>query len=213
MHCKYCHNPDTRILHTGTLRTADSILGEIAEYRRFLIRARGGVTVSGGEPLVQPEFTEQILRGTKEMGLHTALDTAGYLGDRAPDSLLSETDLVLLDIKSILPDIYRNVTGVDIQPTLDFARRLSDLGTTMWVRFVLVPGLTDDPENVALLADFLLTLQTVQRVEILPFHKMGEHKWEALQMPYALSATNPPSAELVNQVFNVFQERSLPVVA
>src|SRR6185436_19165410 len=121
---------------------------EIAKYRRFIQVAGGGVTVSGGEPLLQAEFVAELLHEVKQLGLHTALDTSGYLGTRASDALLADTDLVLLDIKSWDRAGYRRLTGVDLEPTLTFARRLSDLGKPMWIRFVLVPGVTDDPDNV-----------------------------------------------------------------
>ena len=153
------------------------------------------MTISGGEPLVQPAFTEALLRGCKAMGLHTALDTSGFAGDRAPDSLLDVTDLVLLDIKSGLPGLYQRVTGVPLQPTLDFAQRLKARGLPVWVRFVLVPGLTDGEDNIRAVARIVAGLSNVERVEVLPFHKMGEHKWEEMGMTYRLKDTPPPTAE------------------
>src|SRR5512143_138394 len=142
LRCLYCHNPDSLHLKDGRQVSSAKVVAEIAGYAPFLKRARGGVTISGGEPLAQPAFTAAVLRGCKRLGLHTALDTSGYLGAAAPDALLADTDLVLLDIKSFDPETYRRLTGVALQPTLDFARRLAALDKAMWVRYVLVPGLT-----------------------------------------------------------------------
>ncbi len=153
-------------------------MAEVAKYRRFIDVAGGGVTISGGEPLLQPEFTGEMLRRSRDLGLHTALDTSGYLGDRATNELLADTDLVLLDIKSADPVGYRALTGVDLAPTLRFARRLSDLGRPVWIRFVLVPGLTDAVREVDVLAAFVSTLRNVERVgRCLPFHRMAMGKY------------------------------------
>ena len=212
LRCLYCHNPDSWKLKKGLLVSSGSLLDEIQITADFLRRAKGGVTLSGGEPLVQPKFVASILRGCKEMKLHTALDTTGHLGDKATDAMLADTDLVLLDIKSIAPDIYRHVTGAELQPTLDFARRLDSMGKKMWIRFVLVPGLTDDPANVNGLADFVASLKMVERVEVAPFHKMGEFKWKELRRPYKLADTAPPTQESISQVHHAFSSRGITVV-
>ncbi len=210
--CAYCHNPDCMKKKNGTLTDAVQVVREISSTADFLKRAKGGVTVSGGEPLVQPEFTRTILRAAKDLGLHTALDTSGYLGKHADDEILDATDLVLLDIKSGLPDTYKNVTGVALQPTIDFARRLSDAGKKMWVRFVMVPGLTDAPDNVAAVAEIIKPLRTVERIEVLPFHKMGEYKWERLGLTYRLKDTPLPEAAQVQAIRDFFaRETGLPV--
>ncbi len=146
------------------------------------------------------------------MKLHTVIDTTGFPGNRTPDSLLADVDLVLLDIKSFDPITHSRVTGVEVQPTLDFARRLSAMGKPMWIRFVLVPGLTDAPENIEGMADFIATLDTVERVEVLPFHKMGEFKWQELGLQYELTNTPSPSPEAVQQAKQVFSSRGLRVV-
>jgi pyruvate formate lyase activating enzyme len=152
-----------------------------------------------------------VLKGCKRLGLHTALDTSGYLGDRVTAEMLANIDLVLLDIKSWTPETYRDVTGVDVAPTLDLAKRLSEACKPMWVRFVLVPGLTDAPENVEGLAAFVATLRSVERVEVVPFHQMGRHKWEELGIPYALGETEPPTPQQVQRVKDVFEGHGLPV--
>ncbi len=209
LRCVYCHNPDARAMHGGRLRTAGDLVEEVESYAPFLKITGGGLTVSGGEPLLQPAFVEAIFAGARELGVHTALDTSGFLGKRASDRLLQLTDLTLLDIKSFDPATYRSVTGVSLRPTLDFARRLADRGRPAWIRFVLVPGVTDAPGNVAGLADFVAGLTNVERVEVLPFHKMGEYKWQSLGLPYTLRDVQPPTPEQVESVRQIFRERGL----
>ena len=210
--CLYCHNPDSWRLKSGRQVASADLLDQIENASTFLKRAKGGVTISGGEPLVQPKFIASIFRGCKEMNLHTALDTTGYLGSKASDAVLNDIDLVLLDIKSYDPETYRRVCGVDLQPTLDFARRLEQMGRKMWIRFVLVPGLTDARANVEGLADFVASLKMVERLEVAPFHKMGEFKWKELRMPYQLSETQAPTPESIAEVRHVFSSRGLVVV-
>ncbi|MGW8363603.1 radical SAM protein [Streptomyces wedmorensis] len=164
-----------------------------APLKRAITPYGGGATISGGEPLLQPVFTGELLHRMKhELGLHAALDTSGFLGVHATDALLRDTDLVLLDIKSWDPDTYEKVTGRPPAPTLDFARRLAGLGQEVHVRFVLVPGLTDGPADVEGVAAFAAGLGNVSRVDILPFHKLGEAKWQALAMPFTLHGTPVP---------------------
>mgnify|MGYP001472046871 CR=1 FL=1 len=211
LRCLYCHNPDTRHMHDGTPTPSDEVVAEIATYADFLKRAHGGLTISGGEPLVQPEFCAAVFRGAKALGLHTALDTSGFLGSHADDHLLADVDLVLLDIKAFKESTYRRVTGAPLRPTLEFAERLALLGKPVWLRFVLVPGLTDDMAEIGGLADFAAGLGVVERVDVLPFHKMGEFKWRELGLPYQLADTQPPSDELVGQVRDTFREHGLRV--
>ncbi len=211
LRCLYCHNPDTWMMRNGTRATADEVLTRVRRYSHVLKASDGGLTISGGEPLLQPDFVARIFRGAKEMGIHTALDTSGFLGARASNELLADTDLVLLDVKSGDPATYKEVTGRALQPTLDFGRRLSAQGVKIWVRYVLVPGLTDDAHNVDLVADYLAELDTVERVEVLPFHQMGREKWHALNEPYALEDTQAPSPALVARVRRQFAERGLTV--
>lgn len=211
LRCQYCHNPDTWHLKNGHPVTLDEAMSEIGKYADFLIEAGGGITISGGEPLVQPKFLANILRQCKQRGLHTALDTSGFLGKRMTPQMFDDTDIVLLDIKSSIPDVYRAVTRVAVEPTLEFARRLAASNKPVWIRYVLVPGLTDDFDNVEGVADFVATLSSVERVEVLPFHKMGEHKWEALDLEYRLKETEPPSEELLARVLDQFRQRNLTV--
>ncbi|WP_086664521.1 pyruvate formate-lyase-activating protein [Lentzea kentuckyensis] len=211
LRCLYCHNPDTWHMRDGHRMTVDEVMAEVAKYQRFIEVAGGGLTISGGEPLLQPGFTAAVFHRAKQLGLHTALDTSGFLGARASDDLLTDTDLVLLDIKSWDPATYRHVTGGEVAPTLDFARRLSASGKPMWIRFVLVPGHTDAETNVEGIASFVSTLNTVERVEVLPFHKLGAPKYAALGIPFPLADVPSPDAELVRRVHEQFATRGLPV--
>lgn len=161
---------------------------------------------------MQPTFVRELLRGCQRLGLHTALDTSGYVHLPTAQAVLDYVDLVLLDIKSFEPDTYTRVTGVAIEPTLQFARYLSSIRKPTWVRFVLVPGLTDATANVEGLADFVSSLNNIERVEVLPFHKMGEYKWEYLGYEYALKDTPIPTSETVVRVKEIFQSRGLQVV-
>ncbi len=209
LRCLYCHNPDCRPSDGGREVSAAEVLAEVQKYRSYL--KGGGVTVSGGEPLMQPEFVAAILQGCRGLGLHTALDTSGYCAIEVAQPVLAQTDLVLLDIKSFDPQIYQRVTHVSQAPTLAMARHLSRIGKPTWIRFVLVPGWTDAPHNVAGLADFVAGLANVERVEVLPFHKLGESKWAQLGWNYQLKDTPEPSEMLISQTQAIFRSRGLLV--
>jgi pyruvate formate lyase activating enzyme len=212
LRCQYCHSPDTWYRGNGTPTTAEELMTEVRRYERFLKVAGGGVTISGGEPLQQPDFTRSLLVRCKEMGLHTALDTSGFLGDEADDDLLAATDLVLLDIKSGTEAAYRKTTRTgSLAPTLRFADRLAERGVPIWVRFVLVPGLTDAPSNVDAVARIAAGIPTVERVEVLPFHKLGAAKYAALGVPFPLADTPVPDADLLRRVRAQFQEHGIDV--
>ncbi|HRZ60401.1 MAG TPA: pyruvate formate-lyase-activating protein [Rubrivivax sp.] len=211
LRCQYCHNPDTWHKLNGQPVTLDEMKAEIFKYERVLKISGGGLTISGGEPVQQHGFVTAIFRYCKSHGIHTCLDTSGRLGARMTDAELADVDLHLLDIKSGDPEVYKRVTGHPLEPTLAYARRLSDLGRPMWVRFVLVPGLTDGHDNVEKIADIVAGLKTVQRVEILKFHQMGADKWAKLGIPYQLADTQPPAPELVERVRGQFRRRGLTV--
>ena len=211
LRCQYCHNPDTWHRKDGTLTTVDDILADIAKYRHFFARGRGGVTLSGGEPLVQPDFCKAILRGCKEMGLHTALDTSGYLGAQADDELLDDVDLVLLDAKAARKSKYKALTGVALDPTVRFAERLAHRDQRVWLRYVLVPGLTDNLDDVESMATFAASLGNIDRVDVLPFHQMGEHKWRELGLNYKLAGKPTPTPEAVDRVRKTFRAAGLLV--
>ncbi len=211
LRCLYCHNPDTMEMRRGTDVTADEILTRVSRYRGVMKATGGGLTISGGEPLMQPAFVRRLLRGVKAMGVHTAIDTSGYLGSHCSDEMLDDIDLVLLDVKSGDELTYQRVTGRALQPTLDFGHRLAERGDTeIWVRFVLVPGLTDDEANVEKVASYVASLgHAVTRVEVLPFHQMGRDKWSELGLTYELEDTEPPTPELVDRVRAQFRAKSL----
>jgi len=210
LRCQYCHNPDTWRLSDGKLTTLDDLMDRITRRAAALKIMHGGVTLSGGEPLIQRPFVTNVLRRCKDLRLHTALDTSGFLGMRATDELLDLVDLVLLDVKAGLPETYRTVTGRELAPTLRFGRRLRDRGTPIWIRYVLVPGLTDGEDDVRIVADYAASLgDVVERVEVLPFHQMGKNKWKALEIPYPLENTMPPSDESVTRVQETFRSRGL----
>ncbi|MBG0816621.1 pyruvate formate-lyase-activating protein [Planomonospora sp. ID82291] len=204
LRCLYCHNPDTWRMRDGQPTTVDELVARAERYRRFIKITGGGVTISGGEPLQQPLFTGEFLRRCHESGLHTALDTSGFLGARASDALLADVDLVLLDIKSWDPETYRKTTGNEVAPTLRFARRLAELDKPTWVRFVLVPGLTDAEDNVDGLARFVATLPNVEHVDVLPYHRMAEAKYAGRGLPYPLPGVEPPDAALLERVHAQF---------
>ena len=213
MRCLYCHNPDSWTMREGQCESVEQVVERIGHYAPFY-RRTGGLTISGGEPLLQADFVGEIFRQVKERyGLHTALDTNGALAASLPDSWFDPVDLVLLDIKQIDPAKHRALTGLDCHPTLECARRLSDLGKPAWIRYVLVPGYTDDVGDVERLADFVATLGNVERMEILPFHKMGEEKWKALGRKYRLQDTPVPDSSLIERVKKQFACRSISVVA
>ncbi|WTB43414.1 pyruvate formate-lyase-activating protein [Streptomyces sp. NBC_00827] len=209
LRCLYCANPDTWHMRDGREATADELMAQIGKYRAFVTTAGGGVTITGGEPLLQPAFTGEVLRRCKEAGLHTALDTSGFLGARATDALLADTDLVLLDIKSFDITTYKKLTGGELAPTLSFATRLSRLGIPVWIRYVLVPGWTDDETSVDGLGAFLAGLPNVDRVDVLPFHKLGAHKYDSLGIPFALRDTPVPDPDLIERVREQFREHGL----
>lgn len=211
LRCQYCHNPDTWRQRDGELTALDDIVARLRRYLPVFRATGGGLTISGGEPLQQAAFVTRLARAATELGIHVAIDTSGNLGRAASDALLDDVSLVLLDVKSGLPDTYREVTGRDLQPTIEFGDRLAARGTPVWIRFVLVPGLTDAAENVDAVADIVARWQNVQRVEVLPFHQMGTSKWERLGIPYPLAGRPTPDAELLARVRGQFAARGLTV--
>lgn len=210
LRCRYCHNPDTSCVRWGRSRSAADVLEEIARYRNFLLAAGGGVTLSGGDPLFQPDFSKAVLKGCKELGLHTCLDTSGHLGRNADEDMLAHTDVVLLDIKAWNVEQYKALTGGELRPTLEFAERLAVLRKPVWLRYVLVPGWTDNMEDIAELSRYAASLGNVDRVDVLPFHQMGRFKWEELKLEYTLKDVPEPSPELTEQVRGIFRREGFP---
>ncbi len=210
--CQYCHNPDTWHLHHGKEMSIAEVLDVLRPYEPFLNGAHGGVTISGGEPLIQPDFVRSLVDAFHGEGFHVALDTNGFYGSKLSDSDWQKIDLTLLDIKSFDPAIHLEAVEQPVAPVLATAQRLADLSRPAWIRFVLVPGLTDQPHNVEGLADFVATLGNVERVEVLPFHQMGAFKWKELGLEYRLANTQPPTSESVAWVQETFRSRGLEAV-
>jgi len=207
--CLYCHNPDTWNMSNGIPVALARATEELRKYRQGLKVMSGGFTLSGGEPLMQDRFVVKLLAAAKRMGIHTALDTNGALGARLSDADLAHVDLVLLDIKSWDPELHRMLTGMELGPVLDFAQRLAACRIPIWVRFVLVPGLTDETENIAQIARFSADLGNVQRVDVLPFHQMGRFKWKELKLNYSLEDVQPPGTEAVEHACAQFRALGL----
>jgi len=210
--CLYCHNPDTWTRINGKAVPLVRAIEVLRQYRPGLKAMSGGFTLSGGEPLIQDRFAVKLFTAARAMGVHTALDTNGHLGSRLTDDELEEIDLVLLDLKTWDPQRPLHLTGAEVGPTLEFARRLADRKRPVWVRFVLVPGLTDDYENVAAIAGFAAGLGNVERVDVLPFHQMGRFKWKKLGLNYTLDDVNPASPEMVEKACEVFRAEGLKAV-
>jgi len=207
--CRYCHNPDTWNMMNGMAVTLEGAAEELRKYRHGLKTMSGGFTLSGGEPLMQDRFAVKLLTAAQAMGIHTAVETNGFLGSRLSDEELEKIDLVLLGIKTWGEEKHRRLTGKDIEPTLEFARRLANRRRPIWVRFVLVPGLTDDAEDLRQMAQFIASLGVVERVEVLPFHQLGRFKWRALGLDYTLENTKPPPPELIEMACGVFRAEGL----
>jgi pyruvate formate lyase activating enzyme len=207
--CVYCHNPDTWKMTNGTPVAVARAVEVLKQYRHDLAILKGGVTISGGEPLLQHRFVLNVFAEAKKAGIHTALDTNGFLGERLNDNDLRLVDLVLLDIKAISADLHQRLTSQPNDPVLKFARRLAGLKRPVWVRFVFVPGWTDDMAEVERVAEFVGGLGNVDRVDVLPFHQLGRFKWEKLGMNYALRDTEPPSQAKTEEAIARFRAKGL----
>lgn len=211
LRCLYCHNPDTWDAR-GEVKyelTPAELLSEVLRYKNFI--AKGGVTVTGGEPLLQPEFLKSFFRLCREEGIHTALDTSGYIcSDKALD-VLEYTDLVLLDIKTLDPLLHPRLTGVKLENTLRFLDELEKKGVPVWIRHVIVPGLTDNEEALEALAAYISRYKVVQKAELLPYHAMGAYKYEAQGMNYALKDVEPLSAERLAHAKEIFSRNGVTV--
>ena len=215
MRCQYCHNPDTWAKDGGELMTPEEVLKKALRYKTYW-KEKGGITVSGGEALLQIDFVTELFRLAKEKGVNTCLDTSGNpFSLEEPfkskfDELMKYTDLFMLDIKHIDDAAHRKLTGQTNQNILEMAAYLSDHGKAMWIRHVLVPGLTDDEEGLRRTADFIASLKTVQRVEVLPYHTLGLFKWQKLGIPYPLPDAVPPTAEQVRRAEELLEVHKYP---
>jgi pyruvate formate lyase activating enzyme len=207
--CQYCHNPDTWTMRNGIPVTLARAVEQLGKYRHGLKVMKGGLTVSGGEPLMQRRFVVKLLAAAKDMGIHTAIETNGYLGGELSDDDLSTLDMALLGIKAWGAEKHKKLTGRELEPTLEFARRLAARKVPIWIRFVLVPGLTDDAGDIGGIAKFAAGLGNVERVDVLPFHQLGRFKWQQLGIRYALDDAVPPTPEAVEAACAIFRAEGL----
>lgn len=204
MRCQYCHNPDTWAKDGGELMTPEEVLKKALRYKTYW-KEKGGITVSGGEVLLQIDFVTELFRLAKEKGVNTCLDTSGNpFSLEEPfkskfDELMKYTDLFMLDIKHMDDAAHRKLTGQTNQNILEMAAYLSDHGKAMWIRHVLVPGITTEEDELYRLRSFLDTLKTVERVEVLPYHTLGVFKWKELGIPYQLEGVDPPTKEQIDR--------------
>jgi pyruvate formate lyase activating enzyme len=208
--CKYCHNPDTWTLHNGIPVTIGRAVEELRKYATGLKAMKGGFTLSGGEPLMQARFAAKLFAAAKELGIHTAIETNGFYGDKLSDDELRDIDLIILDMKGFTAAQHKRVTAnIDNSQVIEFGRRISSIKHPMWLRYVLVPGLTDVPDEMEKIASYAASLGVVERVEILPFHQMGRYKWERLGLDYTLKTTEPPSQAVVANAIAIFRSAGL----
>ncbi len=210
LRCKYCHNPDSWLLSDGEERSVWDLTQEIIRYKSYY-GEKGGLTVSGGEPLLQIDFVTELLKSVKGYGINTAVDTSGFTFNPSDSECVKKheeldkyVDLYLLDIKHIDNDKHKELTGVHNLNTLAYAKWLSERGKRIWIRHVLVPGYTDDDESLQKLSDFIKSIK-VEKVEVLPYHTMGEVKYQKLGIDYALKGINPPTKESVQNAKRILQ--------
>jgi pyruvate formate lyase activating enzyme len=207
--CRYCHNPDTWTMRNGYPVSVANATAELRKYSQGLKVMNGGLTISGGEPLMQHRFVVKVFDAAKKMGVHTTIETNGFLGERLSDDDLAKIDLVMLGVKAWGGELHKELTGRDNGPTLGFGRRLAKLKKRIWVRFVLVPNLTDDLGDIGKIAEYAASLGNVERVEVLPFHQMGRFKWRELGIRYHLDKTEPPTTDSVERALGVFRSAGL----
>lgn len=211
LRCLYCHNPDTwEAKHETPYRLEpEALMAEVLRYKNFI--AKGGVTVTGGEPLLQADFLKEFFRLCHTNGIHTAVDTSGHICSAKALEVLDYVDLVLLDIKTIDVELHPRLTGVKLGNTLYFLDELEKRGIPVWIRHVIVPGLTDNDEALDKLAEYISRYKVVQKVELLPYHTMGTYKYEAQGLDYKLKDVPPLSAERLAHAKAIFQKRGLPL--
>lgn len=203
LRCQFCHNPDTWKMGDGKLMSVKEIVADVKDYLPFFQASGGGVTVSGGEPLLHTKFLAELFKELKKIGVHTALDSSGGCFSNAKsfidslDDLIVNTDLVLLDLKQIDPEKHKKLTGASNEHIFDFAHYLAEKQIPVWVRHVLIPGVTDIDEDLHRLGEFIQTLSNVQKIDVLPYHELGVYKWQELGLEYPLAGVNPPTEERV----------------
>ena len=212
LRCLSCHNPDTWRRDEGREQSVDDLMADLAGYRGFVEASGGGITCTGGEPLVQASFVRELFRRCREQRVHTALDTSGYAElSQTVRELLEVTDLLLLDIKHAPGPEHKELTGVAFDRIRAFAEYADAERIPIWIRHVLVPGYTLDPEVSRRVAAFVAGLTSVERVDLLPYHELGRHKWEALGKRYPLETISPPTPQQVADAHRIFEAAGLPV--
>lgn len=203
LRCIYCHNPDTWDKNDGKTVSAREIAAEISGYKSFI--QSGGVTLSGGEPLFQPEFSLALIRECKKLGLHTAIDTSGAVPLKIAKPVIDECDMLLLDLKAASKDLCRKITGMTNENMLEILNYCESIGKRIWIRHVLVPNYTLDEGELTKAAQILSKFSCIEKVELLPFHKLGEFKWDALNIPFTLKDTETPEREDVEKAKKIFE--------
>ena len=209
LRCQYCHNPDTWDIKAGQEYTVERLIERALTYKSFHEASGGGITATGGEPFMQPSFLIELLKAAKAHGIHTTIDTSGFTNAKTAKEVLSYTDLILLDIKAYTPKTYELVTGVPIDNMLEVLRIANEMKVPIWARYVVVPGLTDNIQDLHDLAEFLRGYKSIQKVEVLPFHKAGEYKWKEIDIPYKLTNTPPPIPSFMAEAKEIFAEWNL----
>ncbi|AUS97484.1 pyruvate formate-lyase 1-activating enzyme [Clostridium thermosuccinogenes] len=205
LRCIYCHNRDTWDVSGGREYTVDEVMEQVKKYLTYMRSSGGGITVTGGEPTLQAGFVAELFKRCREMDIHTALDTSGFAAVEKVKELLEYTDLILLDIKHAVDEKHKEITGVSNELIKKFALYASEKGIPIWIRHVLVPGYTDSEEDLRLAGEFIKQLKTVEKVEVLPYHNMGEYKWEKLGQEYKLKGVRSPTAEEVNRAVKILE--------
>ena len=217
LRCQFCHNADTWEIGSGKKMSVSEIIDDLRSYLPFIESSGGGITVSGGEPLLQIPFLIELFKECKKIGVHTTIDSSGGCYSSAPlfqqqlHELLQYTDLILLDLKHIDRKKHIKLTGLPNDHILEFAKYLSEHNVPIWIRHVLVPGITDDPEDLRQMGNFIRTLNNVQKIDILPYHRLGVYKWEALGLKYPLENVVPPSDEHVKKAYELITTELVPV--
>lgn len=205
MRCKYCHNRDTWDTDGGKEMSVDELMADLVQYRHYMNASGGGVTVSGGEAMLQPEFVKAIFTACKMEGIHTCLDTNGFVRriDDTVKDVLDVADLVLLDIKQMDNDKHIDLTHVSNKYTLEFAQYLAERNQPVYLRYVVVPGYTDSEEDAHQLGEFIAPMKNIEKIEMLPYHELGKHKWTAMGLIYPLDGVNPPARETMENIKNI----------
>ena len=205
LQCKYCHNRDTWDLNQGQYRSLEDVISQVKKYKNYII-PNGGVTVTGGEPLLQVKFLIEFFKQLKKENIHTCIDTSGMVKiTEEIKELLSLTDLVLLDIKHIDNEKCKRLVGFSNEKELEFAKYLSNNGIKMWIRQVIIPGYTDDEKDLLKLKDFINKLKTVEKIELLPYHSMGKYKWNKLNIKYELEDVKEATQEDIEKAKKILE--------